>query len=825
MRNPLAVVCITILFVLGHFSLHAKTIKGKDLVQERRAAGKKFEDTELFDLAIENKSLEGQYDKTLSNYEIFTLDIEKLQELAFDGAEQITLSLPSESKNTMKLELVKVNILGANFQVMESATGKATTYTPGAYYRGIIEGKSNSFAAFSFFEDEVMGLISLEEENLVIGKLKGDNPALEHVVYKDAQVFKNQDWACETPDDGPDYTADQLETNVEFRSADPCVGIYFEVDHDIFLNKGGITPTGNYITGIFNQVATLYANENIDLNISELLIWNTPSPYGGTSSSALLTQFQNYRTNFNGDLAQLVSYQASGGIAVLSGLCHPVTYARMSFASIGSTYNTVPTYSFTVEVVAHELGHQLGSRHTHACAWNGNNTAIDGCAGFTEGSCGLPSLPSNGGTIMSYCHITGVGINFNNGFGTQPGNVMRNFIANANCLQPCVSPDDNGDNDNDPDPEEDPTSCENNLLTLRLVLDDYGPETTWWIRDSEGETLFSGGPYEKGAAGTEYIYTFCMPDDCYTFKILDSYGDGICCEYGNGGYALSNEEGTVLASGGEFASESEHVVCLPDGEEEDNCTAINFNETGVDSYGYNQDFGTYEILDDGVTLKIQNNAWKSIPLDYTITPNTVLVFDFGSTQEGEIHAIGFDNNEFVSFTRTFKLFGTQNWGFSNYDDYPGNGEWMSFTIPIGQAYTGTYDRLFFVADHDNSPQNGNSYFRNIRIYEGTDCNTFVPNVNVLRDANSEGEVQFKVYPNPAQDFINLTLRDLPDDKAWIKIVNVAGQIVQEFTRDLNEGFHEEVLDISTLAEGNYMLKVYTISEDFIKQFNITRKKK
>ena len=41
---------------------------------------------------------------------------------------------------------------------------------------------------------------------------------------------------------------------------------------------------------------------------------------------------------------------------------------------------TVPTYSWNVMVITHEMGHLMGSNHTHACVWNGNNTAIDGCA-------------------------------------------------------------------------------------------------------------------------------------------------------------------------------------------------------------------------------------------------------------------------------------------------------------------------------------------------------------------------------------------------------------------------------------------------------------
>ncbi|MDP4851578.1 MAG: hypothetical protein NWR22_00230, partial [Saprospiraceae bacterium] len=90
--------------------------------------------------------------------------------------------------------------------------------------------------------------------------------------------------------------------------------------------------------------------------------------------------------------------------------------------------------------MAHELGHTLGSSHTHACVWNGNNTAIDGCYS-TEGGCNSFGLPAAGGTIMSYCHLRRVGINFSLGFGVQPGNVIRNTIAQASCLTNCDATD------------------------------------------------------------------------------------------------------------------------------------------------------------------------------------------------------------------------------------------------------------------------------------------------------------------------------------------------------------------------------------------------
>jgi hypothetical protein len=42
------------------------------------------------------------------------------------------------------------------------------------------------------------------------------------------------------------------------------------------------------------------------------------------------------------------------------------------------------------------------------------------------------------------------------------------------------------------------------------------------------------------------------PSQCYTFEITDSYGDGICCAYGNGAYSLVDANGTTIASGAEF---------------------------------------------------------------------------------------------------------------------------------------------------------------------------------------------------------------------------------------------------------------------------------
>jgi hypothetical protein len=82
----------------------------------------------------------------------------------------------------------------------------------------------------------------------------------------------------------------------------------------------------------------------------------------------MLSDFQSYRNDVNGDLGHLLSYKASGGIAAgFSGLCNSNPDNSLCFSSINSSYSQVPTYSFTIMVTTHEFGHLFGSRHTHAC--------------------------------------------------------------------------------------------------------------------------------------------------------------------------------------------------------------------------------------------------------------------------------------------------------------------------------------------------------------------------------------------------------------------------------------------------------------------------
>ena len=78
-------------------------------------------------------------------------------------------------------------------------------------------------------------------------------------------------------------------------------------------------------------------------------------------------------------------------------------------------------------------------------------------------------------------------------------------------------------------------------IELNIVLDDYPAETSWELLNSLSEVVYSGSGYS--AANSSVTESFnLLQNECYTFSINDVYGDGICCTYGNGSYALSNDD-------------------------------------------------------------------------------------------------------------------------------------------------------------------------------------------------------------------------------------------------------------------------------------------
>jgi len=380
---------------------------------------------------------ENDYTKTaLQAGTLLYWDDAKLEELRAAAGSPVSLTLPWESGSSMTFDLVPARNFSPDFQVRAASQGGPESgLNTGIHYWGTVKGDPETLVTISVFDNELMGMVSTPTARYTIGAIENDRERT-HILYKEGDLKKTNAFNCFTDDDLHRIGEKEVAEN---RSVGPdnCVRMYVEADYTVFQNKGSVANATAYITGVFSQVSALYTNESVNLVLHNLKIWDVADPYTGPSASNYLTQFRNAMNgSFNGDLAHLVGIHNLGGVAYLDVLCNG--YYSVGYSSIYSTYSNVPTYSWTVEVITHEIGHNLGSSHTHACVWNGNNTAIDGCgpaAGYSEGcNAALPTA----GTIMSYCHlVSGVGINFNLGFGPQPGNRIRSEVYNAPCLNAC----------------------------------------------------------------------------------------------------------------------------------------------------------------------------------------------------------------------------------------------------------------------------------------------------------------------------------------------------------------------------------------------------
>jgi len=101
-------------------------------------------------------------------------------------------------------------------------------------------------------------------------------------------------------------------------------------------------------------------------------------------------------------------------------------------------------------------------------------------------------------------------------------------------------------------------------LTLAITLDDWGSEITWEVLQL-GTLLYSGGPYDDDLDGEIIIENLCLEEGCYIFKIMDSYGDGLCCEYGLGHWEILNDQGAIISYGnGEFGESETDQFCTDD---------------------------------------------------------------------------------------------------------------------------------------------------------------------------------------------------------------------------------------------------------------------
>jgi hypothetical protein len=104
-----------------------------------------------------------------------------------------------------------------------------------------------------------------------------------------------------------------------------------------------------------------------------------------------------------------------------------------------------------------------------------------------------------------------------------------------------------------------PSSCSDegtvgsatNDVTVIVEHDDFPDETGWTLKDAQGSVIEMQGWGDINEKGKLVSKTFSLEPGTYEFEITDNWGDGVCCDYGDGFYKVkvgTNE----IGSGGKF---------------------------------------------------------------------------------------------------------------------------------------------------------------------------------------------------------------------------------------------------------------------------------
>lgn len=432
-----------LLFVVNGNNSFAQN-HSKNLYSEMHSSFEK-ENISFISLFERNTSAKSNYNfKELIDFEILALDLDALQNLR---STQNVVQIELGSDETI-LHLEPTEILGSSYQLLNSKDQITTASKSNRFFRGYVKGFPNSLASMSITSAGVRILYSSPKSgNVNIYKISEDR----YIKYNDSQRKNRASFSCST-NDSYDLKR-EIEEQANRIVAGNCVEIYLEADYRSYLdNNSSISDTEDWLQTIFNDVATLYANDGINISLASVKVWNAPDPYQSSSNIVnVLTLFgHQVKDNYTGRLAHLISTRSlGGGIAWVNVLCAKYddsdAYGPYGVsASLTTNTTPLPDYSWNVNVLAHELGHNFGSRHTHDCVWNGNDTQIDDCgnqAGYSTGSCysaSSPIIPASG-TIMSYCHLNGAGIDFSQGFGSQPSALMLSKFNSSACATGCIS--------------------------------------------------------------------------------------------------------------------------------------------------------------------------------------------------------------------------------------------------------------------------------------------------------------------------------------------------------------------------------------------------
>ncbi len=659
--------------------------------------------------------------------------------------------------------------------------------------------------------------------------------------------------------------------NADFRrlnadaSSTPSVFLPVAADSEIEFCLATVDPNGNPTTGITRTATSVTAFSTTSNNVK----FNST---GGKDAWPAGSYMNMWVCDISGSI--LGYAQFPGGNAATDGVVIDYAY----FGTIGTA-----TAPFNLgRTATHEVGHWLNLRHIWGdggCSVDDfvSDTPVAGAPNYTGSPCTFPGPNScNSGAgdqpdmfqnYMDYSDDACMNL-YTQGQKTRmralfdAGGARASLLSSNGCgtVSPptCSDGIQNGDETGvDCGGSSCPACvCSNTSpVTVSITFDNYPEETSWNIKNSSGATVASGGTYGSQPDGSTINIPVSLSAGNYTFTINDSYGDGICCSYGNGSYTLRDSDNTVLASGGSFGSSQTTPFCIADGGSTPTCSdgIQNGDETGVDCGGSscppcssgctystinsnNFDSG-FGIWTDGGTDCIRtnnatyaNSGTFSIQLRDNTSSSVMTTGNLNLTAYEEITVdfsyitVSFDNSN-----EDFWLQISTNGGSTyttvkdlNFNVDFLNGQRKFESVVISGPFTSN-TRLRFRADA--SADDDQVYIDDVVI---SGCSggarTGRPEQGLTVEGVSSKTVStsLAVFPNPTRDELTAVFVLPEAGQVQLLVTDLTGRIMQQQQMNADAGRQEAKVNANALVPGVYFIHLMTNGERVTKKFVVAR---
>lgn len=406
-------------------------------------------------------------------------------------ADSVEVTGVTSSQGEVTLRLTQFDPIAADARlVLANQKGEQLLPRPSSrFYRGEAVGSVTGRAYVAVHADRFLAMVETSDGTMLM-KRAGAGFLLTKVSQIEAerppfQCMLDHNHAMQNPNlhDAAEQLLAGMPSNLQYSAR-----LAIETDQEyLALFAGNTTDAINYVSSVVGYLSTLYGEQvDTSIQLSYVRLWATTDPWVQNNSSCMMLELGKYWNDNMTSESRAVVHMLSGkdlgtGVAWLGVLCSaPFDTAPANLGvtcpGLNGTSNYGGAYSVTAGItgafdpgapaviwdtyaMAHELGHNFNSPHTHCYGGIGGvEDQVDHCSFAEAGDPGcwtgpriLPGPPDSGsGTIMSYCHrvrftYSDISMSFGEGhaYGNAPERVnqrMRAYVQAQSASYPACLP-------------------------------------------------------------------------------------------------------------------------------------------------------------------------------------------------------------------------------------------------------------------------------------------------------------------------------------------------------------------------------------------------